>query len=81
MLLLSEAHANRTYDKPIAEATPEPSPVGSRRLEDLRPLAFMLNQVSLLMPTGKPRGRALTHNSKAANQCILAAASASAAPR
>ncbi len=68
ILFLSETYAGRTHDKRIAEATPYPLPAGSRLLQDLGFLAFTLPQVEVIMPTRKPRGRALTRAQKAANR-------------
>jgi hypothetical protein len=68
ILFLSATYAGSTHDKRIAEATPYPLPAGSRLLQDLGFLAFTLNQVEPLMPTRKPRGRALTRTQKAANR-------------
>jgi hypothetical protein len=70
MLLLSETSAGSTHDKRMAEATPYPLPAGSRWLQDLGFLAFTLDQVEIIMPTRKPRGRALTRSPKAANRRI-----------
>jgi hypothetical protein len=70
ILLLSEPYAGSTHDKRIAEATPYPLPAGSRWLQDLGFLAFTLDQVEIIMPTRKPRGRALTRSPKAANRRI-----------
>jgi hypothetical protein len=42
-------------------------PAGRRSLQDLGFLAFTLPQVKVIMPTKKPRGRALTRAQKAAN--------------
>jgi hypothetical protein len=70
ILFLSETHAGSTHDKRIAEATPYPLPAGSRLLQDLGFLAFTLDQVEMIMPTRKPRGRALTRSQKAANRRI-----------
>jgi hypothetical protein len=39
-------------------------------LQDLGFLAFTLNQVEIIMPTRKPRGRPLTRAQKAANRRI-----------
>jgi DDE superfamily endonuclease len=39
-------------------------------LQDLGFLAFTRPQVEVIMPTRKPRGRALTHRQKAANRRI-----------
>jgi DDE superfamily endonuclease len=68
ILCLSETYAGSTHDKRIAEATPYPLPAGSRLLQDLGFLAFTLPQVEVLMPTKKPRGRALTRAQRAANR-------------
>jgi hypothetical protein len=70
ILFLSETYAGSTHDKRIADTTPYPLPVGSRLLQDLGFLAFTLDQVEIIMPTRKPRGRALTRAQKAANRCI-----------
>jgi hypothetical protein len=45
-----------------------PLPAGSRLLQDLGFLAFTLEQVEIIMPTRKPRGRKLTRAQKAANR-------------
>jgi DDE superfamily endonuclease len=70
ILLLRETYAGSTHDKRIADTTPYPLPVGSRLLQDLGFLAFTLDQVEIIMPTRKPRGRALTRAQKAANRRI-----------
>jgi hypothetical protein len=70
ILFLSATYAGSTHDKRIADATPYPVPAGSRLLQDLGFLAFTLNQVETIMPTRKPRGRALTRAQKAANRRI-----------
>jgi hypothetical protein len=70
ILFLSATYGGRTHDKRIAEATPSPLPAGSRLLQDLGFLAFMLDEVEIIMPTKKPRGRALTRAQKAANRRI-----------
>jgi hypothetical protein len=70
ILFLSATYAGSTHDKGIADATPYPLPAGSRLLQDLGFLAFTLNQVETIMPTRKPRGRALTRAQKAANRRI-----------
>jgi hypothetical protein len=70
ILLLSETYAGSTHDKRIADATPYPLPAGSRLLQDLGFLAFTLDQVEIIMPTRKPRGRQLTRAQKAANRRI-----------
>jgi hypothetical protein len=68
ILLLSDTYPGRTHDKRIAETTPYPLPAGSRLLQDLGFLAFTLPQVEVIMPTKKPRGRALTRAQQAANR-------------
>jgi len=70
ILFLSETDEGRIHDKRIAEATPYPLPAGSQWLQDLGFLAFTLDQVEIIMPTRKPRGRALTRRPKAANRRI-----------
>jgi hypothetical protein len=70
ILFLSETYVGSTHDKRIAETTPYPLPAGSRLLQDLGFLAFALDQVEIIMPTRKPRGRALTRRQKAANRRI-----------
>jgi hypothetical protein len=70
ILFLSATYAGSTHDKRIADATPYPLPAGSRLLPDLGFLAFTLDHVAIIMPTKKPRGRALTRPQKAANRRI-----------
>ena len=70
ILLLSETYAGSTHDKRIADATPYPLPAGSRLLQDLGFLAFTLDQVQIIMPTRKPRGRNLTRALKTAHRRI-----------
>ena len=62
ILFLSDTYGGRVHDKPIADATPYPLPAGSRLLQDLGFLAFTLPEVTILMPTKKPRGQELTRN-------------------
>ena len=70
ILFLSETSAGSIHDKRIAQATPYPLPAGSRLLQDLGFLAFTLPHVEVIMPTRKPRGRALTRAQNAANRRI-----------
>ncbi|RPJ18949.1 MAG: hypothetical protein EHM33_31100 [Chloroflexi bacterium] len=70
ILFLSDTYAGSTHDKRIADTTPYPLPAGSRLLQDLGFLAFTLDHVEIIMPTRKPRGRALTRAQKAANRRI-----------
>jgi DDE superfamily endonuclease len=70
ILFLSDTYGGRTHDKPIADATPYPLPAGSRLLQDLGFLAFMLPEVAILMPSKKPRGQELTREQQRANQAL-----------
>jgi hypothetical protein len=67
---LSDTHTGSVHDERIAEMTPYPLPASSRFLQDLGFLAFTLPHVEVIMPTKKPRGRALTRAQKAANRRI-----------
>jgi len=69
-LFRSETYAGSTHDKRMADAPPYPLPAGSRWLQELGFLAFTLDQVEIIIPTRKPRGRALTRSQKAANRRI-----------
>ncbi len=51
----------------MAETTPYPLPPGSRLLQALGFLACTLDQVEIIMPTRKPRRRALTRVQKTAH--------------
>jgi DDE superfamily endonuclease len=68
MLFLSDPHGGSAHDQRLVEATPDPLPAGSRLLQDLGFLAFALDRVEILMPTRKPRGRALTRAQQAAKR-------------
>jgi hypothetical protein len=68
ILFLSDTYAGSTHDKRIADATPYLLPAGSRFLQNLSLLAFTLPQVEVIIPTKKPRGRALTRAQKTANR-------------
>jgi DDE superfamily endonuclease len=70
ILFLSDTYPGSTHDQRMADATPYPLPAGSRWLQDLGFLAFMLDQVETIMPTKKPRGRALTRAQKTANRRV-----------
>jgi hypothetical protein len=70
IFFLSETYAGSIHDKRMADMTPYPLPAGSRLLQDLGFLAFTLDHVEIIMPTRKPRGRALTRAQKAANRRI-----------
>src|SRR5262249_10297174 len=70
ILFLSATYGGRTHDKPIADATPYSLPAGSRLLQALGFLAFMLPEVTILMPTKKPRGQELTREQQRANQAL-----------
>jgi len=69
-LLLRETYAGSTHAQRMAEATPDPVPAGRRLFQELGFLAFTRDQVEILMPTRKPRGRALTRAQTAANRRI-----------
>ena len=70
ILFLSDTYAGSVHDKRIADTTPYPLPAGSRLLQDLGFLAFTLDQVEVIMPTRKPRGRPLTRAQNAAKRRI-----------
>ena len=70
LLLLRATSAGSIHDKRMADAAPYPLPAGSRWLQDRGFLACTLDQVEIIMPTKKPRGRALTRAQKAANRRI-----------
>ena len=67
---LRDTYGGSTHDQRIAAATPDRLPAGSRLLQDLGVLAFTLDQVESIMPTKKPRGRALTRAQKGATRRI-----------
>jgi hypothetical protein len=67
-LFLRATYAGSPHDKRMAEATPSPWPAGRRVRQDLGFLAFTLTPGETLMPTRKPRGRALTRTQKAASR-------------
>src|SRR5262249_21199379 len=67
---LSDTYGGRTHEKPIADATPYPLPAGSRLLQDLGFLAFMLPEGTILLPTKKPPGQELTREQQRANQAL-----------
>jgi hypothetical protein len=67
-LFLRETSAGSTHDTRMAEATPYPLPAGSRLLQELGFLACTLAHVEIILPTKKPRGRALRRVQKAANR-------------
>jgi hypothetical protein len=68
ILFRSETYAGSTHDQRLADATPSPLPAGSRLLQDLGFLACTLEQVEIIMPTRKPRGRPLTRAQQAATR-------------
>ena len=70
ILFLSDTYGGRVHDKPIADATPYPLPAGSRLLQDLGFLAFTLPEVTILMPTKKPRGQELPREHQRVNQAL-----------
>lgn len=68
ILFLSDPQAGSVHDKQIADMIPSPLPAGSRLLQALGFLAYTLPRVEVIMPTRKPRGRALMRTQKAANR-------------
>ena len=70
ILCLRETYAGSTHDQRSADTTPYPWPVGRRWLQDLGFLACTRDHVERIMPTRKPRGRALTRAQQAAPRRI-----------
>jgi hypothetical protein len=70
ILFLSDTYGGRTHDLRMAEATPYPLPAGSGLLQDLGFLSFTLPEVTILMPTKKPRGAELPLEQDLANQAL-----------
>jgi hypothetical protein len=70
ILFLSVTFEGRVHDKRIADYTGYPLPADSQLLQDLGFLAFTLDDIDILQPTKKPRGRELTAAEKQANQAI-----------
>jgi len=70
ILLRRDTDAGSTPETRMADATPYPWPAGSRLLQDLGCLAFTRDHVEIIMPTKKPRGRALTRAQNRANRRI-----------
>ncbi len=68
ILFLSDTYDGSVHDKRIADGTPYPLPSGSKLLQDLGFLAFVLNGVESITPYKKPRGGTLTDEQKAFNQ-------------
>ena len=66
-LFLRDAYGGRIHAKPMAAAPPSLLPTGNRLWQDLGFLACTRPQVEILMPTQKPRGRALTLAQQRAN--------------
>ena len=70
ILFLSDTVGGRIHDKRLAEATPYPSPDGTRLLQDLGFMAFTLLQVEILMTTRKPPVAELSPAQQRANQAL-----------
>ena len=70
ILFLSDTYGGRVHDLRIAEATPYPLPAGSRLVQALGFLSFTLPEVTILMPTKKPRAQELTLEQQLANQAL-----------
>jgi len=68
ILFLSDTYEGSAHDKRIADGTPYPLPSGSKLLQDLGFLAFVLDGVECITPFKKPRGGTLTDEQKTFNQ-------------
>ena len=66
----SETAPGRGHDTRLADTTPSPRPPGSQLLQDLGLQGCTLEGVTILQPTKKPRGKALTPTQKADNRTI-----------
>ena len=70
ILFLSDTCGGHVHNLRIAEATSYPLPAGSGLLQDLGFLSFTLPEVTILMPTKKPRAQELTLEQQLANQAL-----------
>jgi hypothetical protein len=70
LLFLSDTYAGSTHDKRMADATLYPLPTGSRLRQALGCLAFTPDHIEIIMPSKKPRGRALTRAQRATNRLM-----------
>lgn len=67
---LSDTYEGSVHDKPIAEQTPYPLPVGSELLQDLGFVGLCLDGIQITQPHKKPKGQALSQALKTDNQLI-----------
>ncbi len=70
IVFLSETAPGSVHDKRMADLTPYPLPAGSHLLQDLGFQGFTVAEVTILQPTKKPRGKALTPQQQADNREI-----------
>src|SRR5262245_24846198 len=70
IVFLSETAPGSIHDKRLADMTPYPLPAGSQLLQDVGFQGFTLEDVEILQPTKKPRGKALTPAQRANNHEI-----------
>jgi DDE superfamily endonuclease len=68
ILFLSETHPASIHDQRLADATPDPLPIGSRLRQDWGFQALTLEGVDIMQPMQKPRGKALTRAQKAGHR-------------
>lgn len=68
VLFLSETVAGKKHDKKLADETPYTLPPGAKLAQDTGFQGFKLEQVAILQPKKKPRGKPLSDLDKAINQ-------------
>jgi hypothetical protein len=70
VLFLTDTVAGKTHDKKLADETVSRLPEGSRLAQDSGFQGFRLNNVTILQPKKKPRGKILTEMEKHVNQWL-----------
>ena len=70
IIFLTETVAGKKHDKKLADETGYPLPAGSILVQDTGFQGFNLDEVLILQPKKKPRGKTLSALSKALNQWI-----------
>ena len=70
ILFLTDTVAGKKHDKKLADESNYHLPPGSRLAQDTGFQGFNLNQVTILQPKKKPRGKALTDLDKHLNQWL-----------
>jgi hypothetical protein len=68
ILFLSDTWEGSAHDKRIADTTPYGLPEGSALLQDLGFVGYTPEDVTIVMPTKKPRGGELNEEQKAENR-------------